>query len=100
METNPTRNHEVEGSIPGLAQWVKTRLGSFLWLWRRPAAVAPIQPLTWELPCTVRPQKKKQRSLENANGVNSMFENIGVEERTYRGNMEYFKYKFCNAPFE
>ena len=22
-ETNPTRNHEVEGSIPRLAQWVK-----------------------------------------------------------------------------
>ena len=22
-ETNQTRNHEVEGSIPGLAQWVK-----------------------------------------------------------------------------
>ena len=21
-ETNPTRNHEVAGSIPGLAQWV------------------------------------------------------------------------------
>ena len=21
--TNPTRNHEVEGSIPGLARWVK-----------------------------------------------------------------------------
>ena len=21
--TNPTRNHEVPGSIPGLAQWVK-----------------------------------------------------------------------------
>ena len=21
--TNPTRNHEVEGSVPGLAQWVK-----------------------------------------------------------------------------
>ena len=21
--TNATRNHEVEGSIPGLAQWVK-----------------------------------------------------------------------------
>ena len=21
--TNPTRNHEVEGLIPGLAQWVK-----------------------------------------------------------------------------
>ena len=21
--TNPTRNHEVEGLVPGLAQWVK-----------------------------------------------------------------------------
>ena len=27
--TNPTRNHEVEGSIPGLAQWVKILL-----IWR------------------------------------------------------------------
>ena len=23
LETNPTRNHEVAGSIPSLAQWVK-----------------------------------------------------------------------------
>ena len=23
METNPTRNREVVGSIPGLAQWVE-----------------------------------------------------------------------------
>ena len=23
VETNPTRNHEVVGSIPGLAPWVK-----------------------------------------------------------------------------
>ena len=22
-ETNPTKNHEVSGSIPGLPQWVK-----------------------------------------------------------------------------
>ena len=24
-ETNPTRNHEVAGLIPGLAQWVKNQ---------------------------------------------------------------------------
>ena len=23
VERNPTRNHEVEGLVPGLAQWVK-----------------------------------------------------------------------------
>ena len=62
--TNPTRKHEVVGSIPGLAQWVNDpvlpwavvlgrRLGSnlaLLWLWRRPAATAPIRPLAWEPP--------------------------------------------------
>ena len=57
--TNPTRNHEVAGSIPALAQWVNDssvamscvvghRRGSglaLLWLWCRLAAIAPIRPL-------------------------------------------------------
>ena len=56
--TNPTRNHELAGSDPGLAQWVKGsgiavscgvghRLGSdlaLLCLWCRPVATAPIRP--------------------------------------------------------
>ena len=41
---NPTRNHEVAGWIPGLAQRVKDL--ALLW----PTAVAPIQPLAWEPP--------------------------------------------------
>ena len=65
--TNPTRNHEVEGSVPALAQWVNDLVLSgvavscgvgcrrgldtaLLWLWRRPAATAPIRPLAWEPP--------------------------------------------------
>ena len=62
MDMNPTKNHEVEGSSPGLAQWVKgsgvavscgvgcrrdSDLG-LLWLWYRLAVVAPIRPLAWE----------------------------------------------------
>ena len=46
--TNLTRNHEVAGLIPDLDQWVKDP--ALLWLWGRPAAIAPIRPLDWEPP--------------------------------------------------
>ena len=88
VEANLTRNHEGAGPTPGLTQWV---LGSsiavsygvshkccldlaLLWLWYRPAAVAPIRPLTWEPPYAAGEalkSRKKQipkphpRSIEN-----------------------------------
>ena len=45
---NPMSVDEDMGSIPVLAQWVKDL--ELPWLWCRPAAVAQIQPLAWELP--------------------------------------------------
>ena len=63
--TNPTRNHEVAGSIPALAQCVKDP--ALLWLWCRLVATAPIRPVAWEPPyaegAAQEMEKKKKRMM-------------------------------------
>ena len=65
--TNPTRNDEVAGSIPGLAQWVKDL--ALWWLLRRPTPTAPIGPLAWEPPYVVgvAPEKTKRQKKTQKN---------------------------------
>ena len=61
--------------IPGLAQWVKGL--ALVWLWYRPGAAAPIQPLAWELPYvtgaalkrqTIKRKKEKKRKKKRKSG--------------------------------
>ena len=60
MVTNPTGIYEDAGLILGPTQRVKDL--ALLWLWRRPAAIAPIQPLAWEPPYAADAALKIQKN--------------------------------------
>ena len=67
---NPASIHEDSGSIT-LSCGVGRRGGldpAWLWLWHRPAAIAPIQPLVWELPYAAG-AVLKIRQKQNKKGI-------------------------------
>ena len=49
---------------------------AWLWLWRRPAAIAPIGPLAWEPPhaagVAIKRQKKRKRREEMCSAIYKM----------------------------
>ena len=66
---NPTRNHEVAGSVPGLAQGVKDP--ALVWLWCRLTAAAPIHPLTLGTSLCHRCSRKKEKIKINKSKENN-----------------------------
>ena len=78
--TNPTRNHEVAGSIPGLTQWVKDSVWHELWCrlqmqlgsgiavaGAQASGYSSIQPLAWIPPYAMGVALKRQKDKNKTN---------------------------------
>ena len=83
MEMNPTRNREVSGLIPGLAQWAKDL--ALLWLWRCPAAETLIGPqprnlhMPWVGPLKKAKKIKKITDIESLSFNPSLWRSVSTE---------------------
>ena len=97
MVTNQTSAYEDAGSIPGLASMAVSRgVGhrrgagpELLWLWRRPAATAPIHLLAWELPYAKgmalnKDKKKKKKERKKYSSLTQSIEEQNVS-RVWQG---------------
>ena len=51
---------------------------TLLWLWRRPAAAAPIRPLAWEPPCAASAALKKKKKQAKQNKKSSF---LGLQNK-------------------
>ena len=72
---NPTRNHEVVGSIPGLAQRVKDLVLPWAVVYGL-VAIAPIGPLAWEPP--KRQKTEKQTNKQNPGEIRELSQPRGA----------------------